>query len=300
MAFRPSKKLSTWRRVALSAWHAPSDPTAYGTVELDCENALAYAARLRDSTGEKITLTHLVGKAVAMAIAAYPEVNGFPSHGRLMLRDSVDVFFQVSFFDDELPTKKKDGARARSGEGKQANLAGAKIVRADSKSVSEVARELRERAEAIRKRGEAETVKSANMMAGVPGPLLGLVTRAAAYASYDLGLDMRRFGVPRDPFGSCMVTNVGVFGLRVAHAPLLPFARVPIILTLGAVRDAPAVVGGKVVVRKTASIGVAFDHRIMDGYQAGMMAKLFGEIMASPEEKLGAVMEKGTRGAAAS
>src|SRR5215472_9663876 len=120
MPFHPHKTLATWRRVALSAWGAPRNPTAYGTLDVDCEAALAYLARLRADSGEKITLTHLVGKAVAVAIAAHPEVNGFASHGRLMLRDSVDVFFQVAFFDEEgkrEPAPSKGGAR-KGGEKK--------------------------------------------------------------------------------------------------------------------------------------------------------------------------------------
>jgi pyruvate dehydrogenase E2 component (dihydrolipoamide acetyltransferase) len=84
-----------------------------------------------------------------------------------------------------------------------------------------------------------------------------------------------------------MVTNVGVFGIREGHAPLIPYARVPIILTLGAVRDAPAVADGKVTVRKVVTIGVAFDHRVMDGYHAGVMAKRFAEAFADPVAAFG-------------
>src|SRR5215472_16846246 len=147
MAFRPHRTLATWRRVALSAWGAPRNPTAYGTLDVDCEAALLYLARLREHSGERVTLTHLVGKAVAVAIAAHPDVNGFASHGRLMLRDSIDVFFQVAFFDEDKP---KDAEQPKGGK-KRANLAGAKIEHADKKSVVEIARELRERASAIRR-----------------------------------------------------------------------------------------------------------------------------------------------------
>src|SRR5580692_4490020 len=97
--FRAAAKLPAWRKLALGTWGAPSSPAAYGVLDLDCENALAWAARTRERTGEKITLTHIVGKAAAMAIASAPETNGFASLGRLMLRSSVDIFFQVAFFD---------------------------------------------------------------------------------------------------------------------------------------------------------------------------------------------------------
>ena len=270
-SFKKWKRLSPWRKVALGTWGPPRDPTAYGLLDLDCEAALDAAARLREKTGEKVTLTHLVGKAAALALTEFPECNGFVSRGRLMVRDTVDVFFQVSFFDE-----------AKVGGERRANLAGAKISGCDKKSVAEIAKELRERAEAIRTRGDADTVRTSTMMAKLPGAVLGLVTRAGAYLSYDLGLDLRRFGMPDDAFGSCMVTNVGVFGIDVGVAPLLPFARVPLILTLGCVKEVPRVVDGQIKARRSVTIGVAFDHRVMDGYHAGKMAKRFEEVFRDP------------------
>jgi pyruvate/2-oxoglutarate dehydrogenase complex dihydrolipoamide acyltransferase (E2) component len=284
--FHSEKGLSTWRKVALSTWGEPVNPTAYGVIDLDCEPALAYVAKLRETSGEKITLTHLVGKIIALTIAQHPEVNGFVSYGRLMLRDTVDIFFQVAFFDDEVGKTGPRESRNRSTESKKANLAGAKIREVDKKSVVDIARELREKAEAIRSRGDGDTVKSASMMSNVPGPVVGLALRAAAYLHYDLGFSLKRFGMPNDGFGSCMITNIGVFGLEVGFAPLLPVGRVPLILTLGAVRDVARVVDGKVVVAKSVSIGTAFDHRVMDGYHAGVMAKRFREIFEHPQREL--------------
>lgn len=284
MRFHRAKKLSAWRKIALTTWGAPASPTAYGTLDLPCDAALEYVRALRAKTGEKITLTHVVGRAAALAIAAAPEVNGFASFGRLMLRETVDVFFQVSFFDD----------RASNGDGahrtrKDANLAGAKVRRADEKSIGDIARELRERAEAIRVRGDAPTAAVARRMSKLPGPIVALATRAAAFLSYDAGVDLSNLGVPDDPFGSCMVTNVGVFGITEGHAPLIPYARVPIILTLGAVRQAPAVEHHSVVVRSHVTIGVAFDHRVMDGYQAGVMGQRFARALADPVATFGPV-----------
>src|SRR5580692_11166153 len=143
--FRPSGRVSAWRKLALSTWSAPSSPAAYGVLDLDCEAALAWIARMREMTGEKVSLTHVVGKAVAIAIASAPETNGFASFGRLRLRETVDVFFQVAFFDKESRQARAEGERETR---RDANLAGAKVSRADQKSVVAIARELRERAQA--------------------------------------------------------------------------------------------------------------------------------------------------------
>ena len=281
--FRAATQLPAWRKLALGTWGAPSNPAAYGVLDLDCENALAWAARVREATDEKITLTHVVGKAAAMAIASAPETNGFASFGRLMLRDSVDVFFQVAFFDhDDGQPRGTDGA-ARA----DANLAGAKVDGADGKSVATIARELRERSRAIRKHTHDETVRATKLVGALPGPLTSAAAHLGAFLSFDLGLDLRPFGMPLDPFGSCMVTNVGVFGIEGAWAPLVPYARTPICITLGAVHEVPAVVDGAIVARRHVNIGVAFDHRVLDGYHAGVMARRFQAVFANPESELG-------------
>jgi pyruvate dehydrogenase E2 component (dihydrolipoamide acetyltransferase) len=284
--FHTPGPLPAWRKLALSTWSAPSSPAAYGVLDLDCEAALAWAARAREATGEKVTLTHVVGKAAAMAIATAPETNGFASFGRLRLRETVDVFFQVAFFDEEAREAKGAGNGERETR-RDANLAGAKVSRADQKSVVEIARELGERARAIRTRAPDATVKASRRMGSVPAPLRSAVARLSASLTFDWGLDLSGLGVPFDPFGSCMVTNVGVFGIEMAWAPLVPYARTPVCMTVGAVHRAPTVAGDRLVVRPRVKIGVAFDHRVMDGYHAGIMSRRFHEVFADPEDALG-------------
>jgi pyruvate dehydrogenase E2 component (dihydrolipoamide acetyltransferase) len=283
MGFHRANGLPAWRKLALGTWSMPSSPAAYGVLDLDCERALSWCARAHQATGEKVTLTHLVGKAAAVALASAPETNGFASLGRLILRDTVDVFFQVAFFDREDAAPHK-GERATR---RDASLAGAKLVRVDEKSPVAIARELRERAQAIRARRDDATIHAAKRLGRLPGPLRSMATRFGAFLSFDLGFNLSRLGIPYDPFGSCMVTNVGVFGIETAWAPLIPYARTPLCLTLGAIRTAPTVVGDAIVARKRASLGVVFDHRVMDGYHAGVMSRRFQEIFTDPDATLG-------------
>lgn len=267
-SFRRLDNLSTWRRVAIHAWSRPADPTVYGVLELDCEAALAYIDELRQRSGERITLTHLVGKAVAEAIAARPEVNAIIRRGRIYQRETTDVFFQIAF---------------EGGE----DLAGAKIESADKKGLVEIARELRERAERVRVRRDHETQRSTRLLGKLPPWMTAVAMRAGEMLSYDYGVDLSRFGIPFDAFGSCMVTNVAGFGIEAGWAPLLPFSRVPLLLTVGGVHDAPRVRDGRLEVGKRVKIGVTFDHRLLDGYQAGEMAKRFREVFERPKEALG-------------
>lgn len=253
--------------MAVHAWSAPRDPTVYGIIDVDAARALAFVEKVRAESGQKVTLTHLVGKAVAAAIAARPEVNAIIRRGRIYVRDSVDIFFQVAF---------------EGGE----NLAGTKVSHVDQKSLLELANELGSRAERIRVKKDHPTQQTARLMARLPPSLVRLAMQAGERLTYDYDLDLSRLGVPYDAFGSAMVTSVAGFGLTVGQAPLFPPSRTPICLTVGAVRDAPAVVDGRLEVRPILSIGASFDHRVADGYQAGLMAKRFKEVLENPEKEL--------------
>jgi pyruvate/2-oxoglutarate dehydrogenase complex dihydrolipoamide acyltransferase (E2) component len=262
--FRREKKLSSWRRMALHAWASPGDPSVYGTLEIDAAEARKKIAELRAASGKRVTITHLVGRAVALAIKERPEVNSIVRFGNLYRRDTIDVFFQVAF---------------EGGE----DLNGAKIARADEKSVLDIADELDAMAREVREK-KALAVKTARSFRVLPPALTGLALRATSFATYDLGLDLSRFGVPFDGFGTVMVTNVGGFGLSTGNAPLVPFSRCPIVLLVGEITDKPVVRDGVVVARPILPIGVTFDHRLMDGFQAAKMAARFKRLMENPAE----------------
>lgn len=268
-SFHRLRKLPAWRRISLHAWRTPQDPTAYGTIDLDVTAALCFLEAERARTGVKVTLTHLVGKAVADAIKLRPEVNAVIRRGHAIYqRDSIDVFFQVAYAGGE-------------------DLSGAKVPHADTKSLVEIAQELQTRAERVRARTDEELTQSSELLAKLPGSLRGMVVRSMGYLQYDLGLDLSRLGLPQDAFGSVMVTNVGVFGLDRAFAPLVPFSRAPIVITVGAVEQRPWAVGDRVEVRPVLSIGAAVDHRLVDGYQMGQITRRFREVLQDPAAALG-------------
>jgi pyruvate dehydrogenase E2 component (dihydrolipoamide acetyltransferase) len=266
--FERVRTLSSWRRISLSAWARPADPSVYGWLDLDVSRALEFLEQRSRATTTKLTLTHLVGKALALAIAECPDVNAIVRRGRhVYRRSSIDIFFQVAY----------DAG---------GNLSGAKVERADAKSLEAISAELGNAARAIRSHRSHELSRSDATLGRVPPVLRTLVLRAVETATYDWGLDLTRFGVPQDAFGSAMVTNVGMFGLPHGLAPLVPFSRAPIVLTIGAVRDAAVVDSGEVVVRPVLSVGVTLDHRLLDGFQAGKLAERFIAVMQDPAAAL--------------
>jgi len=225
--------------------------------------ALAYLEQVRSETGTHVTVTHLVTKGLALAFSQFPQLNGIVARGRIMLRDSIDIFLQVS----------TEGGT---------DLAGVKIAAVDQKSVVEIAREAEERVSKLRAHRDENVERTKSLVNRMPLLFLGPFMRAIAYLIYDLDLDLSRFGVVKDEFGSAMVSNAGTLGVSAAMAPLLPFSRTPAVMLVGAVEDRVVAVNGAPAVRPMLTVGVTFDHRFMDGYQGGEMIKIFRGYLEDP------------------
>jgi len=268
--FRPLEPFKGWRKLAVHTWSPPRDPSTYALVDVPMGAAIAYCDRLRAESGVHVTVTHLTVKGVALALAQFPQMNGIVSRGRIMLRDSVDIFMQVA---------------TSAG----AELSGLKIANADRKSVLEIAREAEERVARIRARRDQQVERTKSVLDRVPARILGLMMRIIAYLIYDLDLDLSRFGVVKDEFGTAMVSNVGVFGIRAAFGPLVPFSRTPMVILMGAVEDRVVVEDGRPVVKPMMTLGVTLDHRFMDGFHGGAMARTTREFLENPEQEAVAV-----------
>jgi len=257
-------RMNTRRKLAIATWRASSDPNIYGKVTVNAERALEYLERLRRETGERVSITHLVGRAAALALAGMPTVNGRIAFGRYRPHDSVDVSFLVAL-DEGM------------------DLGKAKIERADQKSVAEIARELRERAERLRSGNDAGFEKSKPLLRLLPTWLIRPVLWATGWLTGSLGVSVEALGLERYPFGACVVTSVGMFGLDEGYAPPTPFARVPLYVLVGAVHLCPAVAAdGRIVAQHQVPVTATIDHRFFDGYQGGTLARIIRDVFADP------------------
>lgn len=256
-------KMTLRRKLAIATWDAPREGNIYGKLTIDATRALEYIEHVRRQTGEKVTITHLVGKACAVALAKAPSLNGYIRLGRYVPHDRVDIAFLVALEEGE-------------------NLGKAKVDAADGKSVADIARELRERAEKLRKGEDQAFKKSMGSVAMLPGFVLKPLLKLTGFLASSLGLSIPPLGVEPFPFGSCIVTSVGMFGLDEGYAPPTPFARVPVYVLVGALREQPTVVDGQVTVRSMLTITATIDHRFMDGFQGGVLAKTVREVLENP------------------
>lgn len=84
--------------------------------------------------------------------------------------------------------------------------------------------------------------------------------------------------------GTFTITNVGVFGVDTG-TPILPPGEAAI-LAFGAVRETPWAYKGKVKLRQVTTLGLSFDHRIIDGELGSKFLRDVGAFLSDPEAAL--------------
>jgi pyruvate dehydrogenase E2 component (dihydrolipoamide acetyltransferase) len=274
VTLRRKEHVSSFRKIAIGTWSDPRDPQIYGSLTVRMEKALAYIEDYRRATGRRLTVTHLVGKAVARALAETPDANAILRFGRPYLRERVSVFFSVALEDPE------------TGE---IDLSGAKLDDVDAMNVGEVVDAFEAEVNRVRSGTDEDLKKSRDTFAWLPFRSVRWVLDAISFGLFDLNADLRAIGLPKDPFGSVVVTNIGSLGLTEAYAPLMAYSRTPLLLAVGAVTDEPVVAEGAVVPGKVMRIHATLDHRLLDGKHAAKLSKTIHAILEDPYEHLDAI-----------
>ncbi len=259
-------KLSAWRALSLGTWRVVGDSTVYGMLEVPVDRALAHLQELSQKSGERLTLTHFIGRAAGLTIKANPQINTLVRWGCIYQRKQVDLFFQI--------------AADQRGD----DLTGTVIRQIDQKSIVEIARELNLSVKTTRRDGDPNFKRVKGMVNLLPTALWRWILNALGFMLYSLNLWTPLIGAPRDPFGSAMISNVGSLDIEFALPPLVPYSRVPLILTIGSMKNGlRRAADGSVEDYKFVRLGVTFDHRLIDGVHAAKMAKNFREIFEQPD-----------------
>jgi pyruvate dehydrogenase E2 component (dihydrolipoamide acetyltransferase) len=236
-------------------------------MEIRMDDAMKYVAEFREKTKRRLTVSHLMAKAASAVLDSCPDANAVMRFNHIYLRKRIGVFFQVVMTDE--------------GEGK-IDLSGATLYDVEKKSLVEICDEFEEKVNKVRKREDPALEKTRGTFKSIPHFMLNFVLKLIAFFSFTLNLDLRWAGIPSDPFGSLMITNVGSLGLDVAYVPLVPYSHVPILLAVGAVKDKAVVLDGKITIAKMMAINATFDHRIIDGFHAAQMSKVLRAWLEHP------------------
>jgi pyruvate dehydrogenase E2 component (dihydrolipoamide acetyltransferase) len=269
----PPKHQSSWRKIAIGTWRSAKDPSVYGVLELRCEKAMAYIDRVSKESGERVTITNFVGKAVAEAFRRHPEINSVLRFGKIYRRRHVTLFFQV--------------ATDQTGQ----DLSGIIVRQAEKKSLAQMTAEMNKRIASVRDYSDQSYSQMKSLMSLIPGWLTGWVLDVAGFIQYTLNMWSPLLGTPKDPMGSVMITNIGSLGLDLGFAPLVAYSRVPLLVTVGAIKEKPVVDDGKLTVGVTVPLCVTFDHRLIDGVHASKLSRAMIKIFADPEGELSGVEE---------
>ncbi|MBW2211758.1 MAG: 2-oxo acid dehydrogenase subunit E2 [Deltaproteobacteria bacterium] len=125
--------------------------------------------------------------------------------------------------------------------------------------------------------------RSTNVLRSLPTWALRPTLSALGWLTGSAGIEVKSAGLRRFPFGGCMISNVGMFGLDEGYMPPTPFAHIPVYLLIGAIREQPTVIDEEIVVRKVITLSATVDHRFIDGYQAGVLAHTARDCFENPE-----------------
>ena len=267
------RRTSSWRRVAPLVWGSPGDPSIYGIVDVDVTKALPYLERRGLESGVKLTVTHLVTRAVALAFRRHPECNAYVRWRRIYQRRDVDLFVLVA---TNAETGDPDGIRA-------ADLTGVRLSNTDAMTLTGIAEELQRRASVLKSGHDTAIGPLKAALRALPGSIARLGLAAVTLLQYGLNLDLTRVGVPRDTFGGAIISSMGMFGIKYGFAPLVPAMRLSCLIGIGRAEARAVVVDGNIVVRTILPLTATLDHRIIDGYQAGRFAATLQQFLADPE-----------------
>jgi pyruvate dehydrogenase E2 component (dihydrolipoamide acetyltransferase) len=258
---------STWRKISLSTWSRPDNAQIYGLLDVDVGPLQELLAARSEESKVKCTITHAVTRALAMMLRRFPEANVLVRGRRLWQRDDVDVFVLVA-----MPKGDRAG---------RADLSGALIREADRKRVEVIARELADKARAVREEQDVELAKTRGLLKALPVEVLKVVFDVLGLLQYDLNIGLP--GMVRDGFGGVTITSVGMLGVTQAFTPLTTFTRCSALVLVGKVEDKAVVRDGQIVARPMCSITGTFDHRVFDGVLAGRVSDYMRSLLERPE-----------------
>lgn len=256
------RRVPVRRKIAAATWRPSRDGRIYARMEVDATATLTYLDALRARTGERVTVTHVVGAALGRAVREVPEIRARVVAGRVVDLEHCDIGFAVDI---------EQGS----------DLAPVKVQDVDTLTPLELARAVDAGARRLRRREDEAYRRTSSIVRALPTWVLRpLMSTASLVAG---GFGWRAFGQPGFPLGAAFVSNVGSLGLDEAFLAPLPFARTPVYLAIGAVQQRPVVVDGAVVVRSVLVLVATADHRVVDGAHAGAMARIIRDLLADPE-----------------
>ncbi|MBN2281551.1 MAG: 2-oxo acid dehydrogenase subunit E2 [Candidatus Marinimicrobia bacterium] len=258
------KTTSPWRKLSIAIYGAPLEGKVYGTYEVDVTDMMTYIQK-RKEEGVRLTVTQFVVAALGQALYYdAPEVNCYVRRGKIVYRDSADVFISVL---------------KKSGNGQT----GMVVKDSQNKTVTEIAESIDSRLEAKREGKEKGFFSLVSTLAKIPWPFRKMALKIITWWIFDMEFPVPGLKKQTSPFGSIMLTNIGTFGLKTGMVALFPIGKLPGVITMGRAEETAVVIDGEIQVRTMLPFTGTFDHRMVDGAQIGKLARAMQQRLKHPE-----------------
>lgn len=259
-----SKYNSIRRKVQISSWSDPIRPQIMGYFQIKASNALNFLHHSSKSTGQNITMTHLVTKATSQVLSQHPEEIGKIVFGNFVSNKSIDATCLVSLDDGN-------------------DLYSISIRDIPNKPISIIAKEVHEKVHSLREGKLRQDYKeSTKLFEKLPTCVVAVILEIISFVVMVLGIPLPMFHLEKNHFGTFIVSNVSHLGAKVAYPPLVPLARCPLVVTITSIFDEAIVEDGKVVVEKVMNVCCTVDHRFIDGMKALLLQNKIKGILEDP------------------
>lgn len=247
MAFTRAQKLSIFRKVALSMWGSGGDPSVYGFLEIDVTD-----------TEFKASPLPVVIKALSEVMKNHKELNSILRFGRLYYRKNLNISVMVN-----IPN------------GERNDLSIATLENVDRMTLEQIEEKVTRSSKLIRKEKDPHLGFALKLVNSLPWFVTKFFLKLYEFIAYDLHIHLKPLRLPKAPFGSVIVTNVGSLGIKKALVPLVPFSRAAMLMSVGEINKEPRVINDQIQIRKIMHVGCTFDHRFFDGSHAAAMIRDF-------------------------
>lgn len=269
----PIHHVSAFRKLSIGTWKSAYDPSVYGIIALDARPIDAWLKHASETHAVKLTYTHFITRVVAEIFKRDPDANSYLRFQKPYRRKSISALVQVAIANDDHH---------------KVDLSGVTLRNLESKTIVDMAVEIRNRAQHIRDGRDKEFAKAKNALMAIPFWLMFPFIQLMGFVSYSLNLKLSALGLNEDPFGTFMITNIGTFGLETGLAPLVPYSRCGLVISIGAVGMKPIVNReGQIEAAPMLHLTGTFDHRLFDGFHIAKMVNFLVKACENPREYLG-------------
>jgi len=164
------------------------------------------------------------------------------------------------------------------------DLASVTVEDVDKMSIEDVADYLKSKATRIKTTGgDEEHKKRIGPMKFIPSYIIGIILELTSFVGVTLGISVPALGLKKYAFGGCLVTSVGMMGVKDTYAPFTPFTRVPVLVVVCSVEKKAVVENDKIIIAPVLGINFTVDHRFMDGARASKLIHSIQDVFDNPE-----------------